>query len=109
MRPYYYPGTPNFSEETEARPGTSEKRQMRLERRSERVEMRRGTDGDEKFELFDMMLGLRTLGMREQRERAKKEKKRVNEATVSEWRATVNQAGKTGDSECISSEGENEN
>ena len=92
MKPYYYPEAPNISREDKIMPPNSgpSGRQRRWEKRKERTETHGGTDADAGYDYFDMILGLRSLGMREQRERAEREKKRVNETMVDKWRGTVN-------------------
>ncbi|KLO18241.1 hypothetical protein SCHPADRAFT_993671 [Schizopora paradoxa] len=52
-----------------------------------------GNGGDAGYDYHDMLLGLRMYTMREQIERAEREKKRVNEMMVNEWRATVSKVG----------------
>lgn len=66
------------------------KRRNRLEEENNAVG---GNGGGAGYDYYDMLLGFQMYAMREQRERAEREKKRVNEMMVNEWRATVSRKG----------------
>lgn len=91
-KPHYYPEAPNNSGEDEVqRPSsTPEDRRKRVEKRNKTNMTHGGTGAGAEYDYFGMMLGLWSHGMREQRERTEREKKRVNETMVNKWRDTVN-------------------